>query len=644
MYFKLFLLCAGLNFCACVSSSRYHSATAERDQLSLQLQENRLSKDSLELIAKELETTKLQLQKTENVLIEFYLKYNQGSEKLDTSTSSNQLENEQTHSTIQESQVLEMKQLNDQLIKSKLDYEQLNAKYEKLIQSKEPKKSTAKKLDSLNKEIVSLKNAVAKERANLVIQEKKIIASNVLMDSLRSQIQFGELRIKQLQYELSELKQETEALKTTTGFDQKIKETELQTEINQLKAGLDELNRLNAQMLEAIQLKDREIEKHKESNAALKIAHEQAQLALTNSKEKETIGRTETEYKTLQEALNQNERTIAALNEIVDEKNLQIQNQKKTLSEQDEKLKIATEQLGNISTSSLKLAQSDSLSKLQEGRMTILEEKNQELVRKITSIEQENNRLEQQLKQLNSELEPFKRLKDSLQRQHNELLQLKKSYTEELQIANSRLKNKQDSLDSLNVKIKALQNSNKQVEIQAKDETIAGKKQKEAAPQVEDKNSNRLEPAVDSKTVQETIPATNKKRINEMVKKQIRTLINSYPIIEFETGPNVDQDLLLIPWDALFDNGSFAIKDSGASLMEAFSSILKQHKKLRISFQKEQLNQTSLTRSDKRINTLKKLIQVYGVSAIQFSEGSEILNANPKYTNTDRIVIFVYID
>ncbi|MGB5023740.1 MAG: hypothetical protein WBO44_00245, partial [Saprospiraceae bacterium] len=90
MYSRLFLLCAGLNFWACVSSSRYHSVRSDRDQLAIQLKENQITKDSFEVIAQDLETTKLQLQKTENVLIEFYLKYNQGSEKSDSVSKTNQ--------------------------------------------------------------------------------------------------------------------------------------------------------------------------------------------------------------------------------------------------------------------------------------------------------------------------------------------------------------------------------------------------------------------------------------------------------------------------------------------------------------------------------------------------------------------------
>lgn len=97
-------------------------------------------------------------------MIEFYLKYNQGSEKSDSVSKTNQLANEQQESTIQESQMLEMKRLNDQLVQARTNYEQLNEKYEKLLKSKEPKRSTAKKLDSLNKEIVALKMQLQKKK------------------------------------------------------------------------------------------------------------------------------------------------------------------------------------------------------------------------------------------------------------------------------------------------------------------------------------------------------------------------------------------------------------------------------------------------------------------------------------------------
>lgn len=646
MHFRIFLICSVLNFYACVSSSRFHSVTAERDQLSFQLQENKFNKDSLEILAKELESTKLQLQKTENVLIEFYLKHNSGPEKKDSSSSSNPLENEQTQSTIQESQVIEMKQLNDQLVKSKLDYEQLNAKYEKLVQAKEPKKSTAKKLDSLNKEIVFLKNSLAKEKANLVLQGKEMMATNELIDSLKSQVQFGELRIKQLQIELREIKSESESLKATTNFDQKIRENELQTEINQVKANQEELNRLNAQMLEAIQKKDQELDKLKDSNAALNLELERIQKTLASSNVKEKESQKETEIKALQEELKQNEKTTAALNEIIDEKNLQIQKQQQLLLEKDAKLNATTEELNKSSTHSMRFVQSDSIRMQQERKLTILESQNQDLRDGLKSNEHQREQLEQKVNQLKSELESALGLKDSLQLKQKELLQLKKSHVEELKIAISRLESKQASLDSLNAKFKALQNSNTQVEIRTVDPNVTAKNEKESNLPIEVKNSKQQTqfPDKEPQAIPKINPSSNNKRIGESVKKQLRNLVESNPIIGFETSSTSERDLILIPWNALFDKESFAIKESGASLMEAFSNILKQNRKLKISFVKGGLNQSGANTNDKRMNTLKKLMQVYGVSAFQISEGFQNEDDKQQHSDANRIVISVYTD
>ncbi|HRG69410.1 MAG TPA: hypothetical protein PLS73_11205 [Saprospiraceae bacterium] len=646
MHFRIFLICSVLNFYACVSSSRFHSVTAERDQLSFQLQENKFNKDSLEILAKELESTKLQLQKTENVLIEFYLKHNSGPEKKDSSSSSNPLENEQTQSTIQESQVIEMKQLNDQLVKSKLDYEQLNAKYEKLVQAKEPKKSTAKKLDSLNKEIVFLKNSLAKEKANLVLQGKEMMATNELIDSLKSQVQFGELRIKQLQIELREIKSESESLKATTNFDQKIRENELQTEINQVKANQEELNRLNAQMLEAIQKKDQELDKLKDSNAALNLELERIQKTLASSNVKEKESQKETEIKALQEELKQNEKTTAALNEIIDEKNLQIQKQQQLLLEKDAKLNATTEELNKSSTHSMRFVQSDSIRMQQERKLTILESQNQDLRDGLKSNEHQREQLEQKVNQLKSELESALGLKDSLQLKQKELLQLKKSHVEELKIAISRLESKQASLDSLNAKFKALQNSNTQVEIRTVDPNVTAKNEKESNLPIEVKNSKQQTqfPDKEPQAIPKINPSSNNKRIGESVKKQLRNLVESNPIIGFETSSTPERDLILIPWNALFDKESFAIKESGASLMEAFSNILKQNRKLKISFVKGGLNQSGANTNDKRMNTLKKLMQVYGVSAFQISEGFQNEDDKQQHSDANRIVISVYTD
>lgn len=646
MHFRIFLICSVLNFYACVSSSRFHSVTAERDQLSFQLQENKFNKDSLEILAKELESTKLQLQKTENVLIEFYLKHNSGPEKKDSSSSSNPLENEQTQSTIQESQVIEMKQLNDQLVKSKLDYEQLNAKYEKLVQAKEPKKSTAKKLDSLNKEIVFLKNSLAKEKANLVLQGKEMMATNELIDSLKSQVQFGELRIKQLQIELREIKSESESLKATTNFDQKIRENELQTEINQVKANQEELNRLNAQMLEAIQKKDQELDKLKDSNAALNLELERIQKTLASSNLKEKESQKETEIKALQEELKQNEKTTAALNEIIDEKNLQIQKQQQLLLEKDAKLNATTEELNKSSTHSLRFVQSDSIRMQQERKLTILESQNQDLRDGLKSNEHQREQLEQKVNQLKSELESALGLKDSLQLKQKELLQLKKSHVEELKIAISRLESKQASLDSLSAKIKAIQNSNTQVEIRTVDPNVTAKNEKESNLPIEVKNSKQQTqfPDKEPQAIPKINPSSNNKRIGESVKKQLRNLVESNPIIGFETSSTPERDLILIPWNALFDKESFAIKESGASLMEAFSNILKQNRKLKISFVKGGLNQSGANTNDKRMNTLKKLMQVYGVSAFQISEGFQNEDDKQQHSDANRIVISVYTD
>lgn len=645
MYFRLLILCAGLNFCACVSSSRYHSVSSERDQLSIQLKESQVAKDSLEVLALELETTKMQLQKTENVLIEFYLKYHQGSEKSDSVNQTNQLVNEQEESTIQESSMIEIKRLNDQLIKLRNEYEQLSDKHDKLLKSKEIKKSTAKKLDSLNKEIVALKNAVAKEKANQVIQDRKLKASYSLMDSMTSQIQFGEIRIKQLQYELNEVKQELDAMSSSKGVDQKLQESEFKTEINQLKSSLDELNRLNAQMLETVQLKDKEIQKSLEKIAALKDENDQTRQELANLKIKEKSSIKEDEYKAVQEELRQHVNTINALNEIIEDKNHQIQKHQAQGIELERKLKDAEAQIHTSNSRSMKLEQSDSIKNVQEMNLKSLSGQNQDLLYKIEGSEREKEQLQNQLKLLKLELISLDRLKDSIHMQQTELVRLKKTHSEELSIANSRLKNRQASLDSLNVKFKALQESNKQLQLRALQPSSVNN-QKEATPPVETKEQKQ---EIQSKDVivQPNLKSNaegTKKRLSEAIITKLRALIKSYPSIEFETSLSKDQGLILIPWQDLFDPGSFAIKESGANLIADLSSTIKQNKKIRIIFVKDNLNQTNMASSDKRINTLKKLMQVYGVSSQQLSEGTGNPE-NPKWhTNTEQVAMIVYIE
>ena len=645
MYSRLFLLCAGLNFWACVSSSRYHSVRSDRDQLAIQLKENQITKDSFEVIAQDLETTKLQLQKTENVLIEFYLKYNQGSEKSDSVSKTNQLANEQQESTIQESQMLEMKRLNDQLVQARTNYEQLNEKYEKLLKSKEPKRSTAKKLDSLNKEIVALKNAVAKEKANQVIQDKKLAASNSMMDSMTSQIQYGEIRIKQLQYELNEVKQESEALNSSKGFDQKLQESELRTEINQLKAGLDELNRLNAQMLESVQLKDKEIQKSQEALAALKTENEQTRQELKNLKVKESASVNEATLKSVQEELNQQLNTIKVLNEIIEDKNQQIQKQKTDRAALESKLNKAEAQIHAASNKSINLEQSDSIRKIQEMDLITLKRMNQDLIDKMEILAQEKEQLQNQLKQLKLELKPLDRMKDSIQMQQAELLRLKKMHSEELNIANSRLKNKQSSLDSLNVKIKTLQESNKQLQQHVAQQTTTSS-QTEAAPQVEAKQEKKEIHfnEVEKQPSQKSTTDGSKKRLSEPVIAQLKALAKNHTKLEFETTASKEQGFMQIPWADLFDSGSYAIKESGANLMALFSSTVKQNRKLRVSFVKGTQSPTDFVSAEKRIHTLKKLMQVYGVSQNQFNESSEIPVSSKWTTNTDQVVLIVYTE
>lgn len=645
MYSKLFLLCAGLNLWACVSSSRYHSVRSERDQLAIQLKESQINKDSFEVIAQELETTKLQLQKTENVLIEFYLKYNQGSEKSDSIAKTNPLVNEQQESTIQESQMLEMKRLNDQLVQARINYEQLNEKYEKLLKSKEPKKSTAKKLDSLNKEIVALKNAVAKEKANQVIQDKKLAASNSLLDSMTSQIQYGEVRIKQLQYELNEAKQESEALNASKGIDQKLQESELKTEINQLKANLDELNRLNAQMLETVQLKDKEIQKSQEALAAIKTENEQTQQELKNLKAVKSSSVNEASMKSVQEELNQQLSTIKVLNEIIEDKNQQIQKQQTDRAALENKLMKAEAQIHAASDRSMNLEQADSIRKIQEMDLMALKRKNQELLDKMEILAQEKEQAQQQLKQLKLELKSFDRMKDSIQLQQAELLRLKKMHSEELSIASSRLKNKQSSLDSLNVKIKKLEESNKQSQQHITPQS-ATNTQTEAAPRVEAKQEQKEihVDEVEQQPIQKPTGDASKKRLGEPVIAQLKTLIKTNPKLEFETTSSKEQGFIQIPWADLFDSGSYAIKGSGANLMALLSTTVKQNRKLRISFVKGTQSPTDVVSTDKRIHTLKKLMQVYGVSQNQINENSEVPVSLKWTTNTDQVVLIVYTE
>lgn len=261
-----------------------------------------------------------------------------------------------------------------------------------------------------------------------------------MMDSMTSQIQYGEIRIKQLQYELNEVKQESEALNSSKGFDQKLQESELRTEINQLKAGLDELNRLNAQMLESVQLKDKEIQKSQEALAALKTENEQTRQELKNLKVKESASVNEATLKSVQEELNQQLNTIKVLNEIIEDKNQQIQKQKTDRAALESKLMKAEAQIHAASNKSMNLEQSDSIRKIQEMDLMTLKRMNQDLLDKMEVLAQEKEQLQNQLKQLKLELKPLDRMKDSIQMQQAELLRLKKMHSEELNIANSRLK------------------------------------------------------------------------------------------------------------------------------------------------------------------------------------------------------------
>ncbi|MBK8451522.1 MAG: hypothetical protein IPL42_16490 [Saprospiraceae bacterium] len=78
---------------ACVSTSRYHSMASEKDQFAIQNKMYLLEIDSLKSLTNELELTKELLQKTENVLIEFYVKYN---DKLNLMDSAASLKNDNT--------------------------------------------------------------------------------------------------------------------------------------------------------------------------------------------------------------------------------------------------------------------------------------------------------------------------------------------------------------------------------------------------------------------------------------------------------------------------------------------------------------------------------------------------------------------
>ncbi|MFZ1424417.1 MAG: hypothetical protein WAS55_11390 [Saprospiraceae bacterium] len=436
---------------ACVSTSRYHSMASEKDQFAIQNKMYLLEIDSLKSLTNELELTKELLQKTENVLIEFYVKYN---DKLNLMDSAASLKNDNTEFQ----NINKIKSLETELSNLKLQFQNVQSelliaenKILKLQEIKPEKISKNKKTDSLHRALSNAKQQLLKNKELIINSNFEIHNLNQIIDSINSQNQFLVLQNKNLEYHLNELKNEQFDETKNESVENKLKESQLKFEIDELTSKLNLLQSNADQQEQTIQTKNIEIQElnqkitqaqsnalQQEQNLQNNI-HEIKELNQKLDESKELLENQKIEFTILSEKskapdqstiiqdlkadLELKDKSIHVLNEIIDSKNSEIDKLKQSIKENKEELIASKNQFSE---------QQDKWSQLQaeNTKLRSLQKSNDELntiKKQLTSLNQKLDQLEAEntnLKNKQKSIEEMNDIKKQLSLQNEKLSQL----------------------------------------------------------------------------------------------------------------------------------------------------------------------------------------------------------------------------
>ncbi len=685
---KYILLFYSALFCfqfSCAPSGRYQVSGSLNDPLNQQIQDCQLVRDSLQLIQTELAQVKIQLEKTENVLIEFYLKYEGKPQNAETEKT---VPDENQWLTLQSEMKTLLKsnsELKDKLEISELKISQLTAELNK--QKTKNYRNTSRdtlllELDKTNATIDQLEISLA-EKDNYLVQLINEIAELKINQTNIDQIRASDIRIRDsIQSEFNsvsakniELTREVEAFKKEDNDSKSLKPKKLQKELVKSKKELEDLNQeLTISKSEITDLKEKlksgEVEINRlqkfitevdsDSKRKTSIFEEEANIKKI-AEQNNYIDRLEEDLSLRETALIKLKDSIKQQNEIISTLGFQFQNASKQYDSiisnyillDPERLAYMESAIRSKDTSGtqnearIKILESEKWSALDKVKELIID--NEKLRREIQNHKNDLSDQQYQIDKLLTGKPDSKKYQDSLSTYAHEALRLKHIVnTLESELKRSQIKMDQNerNLDSLrkiisNLQYKRTETKNEPA-ISEKSKTIV-RTEKEIAPVITPVQSSDV-PAVSKKEKD-----SSREKINPAVTEKCLTFIKENSRKGVKGSRDDYSCYIIIPQDVLFEGDKIAVTQQGSELVQKLSTGLRSFQNIKINIagynlkEKDNYNYSDL--NYKRANTISRIMNISGFSSqnIQIDSSS---NTKPihKQLPPEGIELKIYVE
>lgn len=664
-------------FQACVSSSRYQSLASESEQLQLRNAELKMQNDSLRVLAKELSGTKLQLEKTEGVLIEFYKKYQDAKPGEPVRTYDNNepkadsfqqqiiflvKENSRLQDALDKNEV-ELLSLKNQLAESnrnQLRISEKNKSIEKLEQqlaeSRANEKRASKEIKDQDTEIKRLKS---ENKSSFAQQKNMLLLQNQnehLIDSLHSVIQLHKIKNKDLAVQISELDLQLEEKDRQHREKENEDKIELQNEITRHNMIAAELKSTIQAFSDSLLFEQRENMAHRDSFLHYKLQYQQLESKFSDkSKKKDELAKQKETIEKLLSDLSAREKSLASLNEIISTKNLEIRELKEKISAQQAEFNALSDKM---------IQQEESMRLEYTSEINRLRGHNNAMKVQWENLQSERDSLFTTSNSNRSELENYRQenasQKKLLETQTHEINTLRQTITSKLSTGEQTEKNLQDSLSQLNSEIVRMQHVNQSLEsVISRNQAILTNSNEKSDSlqkkylQLERQNENLKKQSVEFEDITRQLQFTqaenknlkiqldssrnaiNRKPDNQKSSKQklsssILQKLTAY--IKASDNPGLtlnaekDEITVRIFQSLLFEGETFALTQKGSEIITGLSNTLKAGENLVLILQGYGKSETASLKAPemnlKRVNTIYKLMSISGLAAAQFELNS----------------------
>jgi chromosome segregation ATPase len=647
-YILLVILALSLLEFSCGSAGKHQSALAQRQLVDRSETETQEARDSLKKLHAELNQLKLQLEKTENVLIEFYLKY-ESSLPLNESTQKIREWQSEIKSLVSENTKLkeDLKWHQTKLNQLSSDLNTSNAKLstnsaDSLLHELEKSNASIDKLEATlaekNNYLIKIINEIAELKTFQANFDQIRENYNQRSDSLLNQLDLALRRNAELSNELEKITNEKNTANSQKLENTRRENSKLKKELDEATLNLKHFKSENKNLQERIKstedklnsLQNVKSEKQTESHKASTRQNEESLIKKINENE-QLISKLETN-------VNSKEQTIAMLND-------SMRNQEAVVFQQKSDYHKVKRELDSI-TSNYSLIEPSLLANL---RSDANKENSKEsnYLAQIANLETEKISLVERLKMLNSEIDKLKLENQNFSKELNfKNLQREQQTTENL-ILNHKL---QDSIQMLAKESQKLKHivTNLESEIQRNIQKINDtertsdslknvikslQRTKLESNNVQSTESHQKKSIADKTTPDNLTPIakqedtvsrnTNKlpilKNLPQSIIDKCSEFVNDFKGKGITGFLDQKSYLIFIPQNYLFPDDRIAITQAGSELIIQLSTRLKSNQNFKLQIKGYGGNQYPIS-SDrdihtKRANTILRLMNISGIQS-----------------------------